>query len=366
MPAFSGVPNPLFGIVSTGYVQGFNSQELRVMLRTIGRIMGLRFSQDAVEYLLGHYGGHPVLTRQACSWTHKSLQRSEETRPVEITHNMLLRLQNMRDSDLAPYYGYVLEELKQLYPDEYEMLELLASHSVADFMELDGNEGYTRHLTAYGLLTRDSNGIPRISIPSIAGFVGREFARRERRNTVMRVVPTNERGEWVARRVDGIISNIRSFEILTRSQTSTLSLFGPNSFPEAERFAKIGACETEDDFAVFINACHRCFVESIRNYGKSVGGGRYYDGKIRQAYPTLFHALERIRLYRHDHMHLALNPKTQAALAEYLSADLEGRQPSEVPDRHFTLQQCVLESLTTAVMIETDRLAQAEGDLRTN
>ena len=84
-------------------------------------------------------------------------------------------------------------------------------------------------------------------------------------------------------------------------------LFGENSFPEAEKFAELGPVASENQFEVFFNTCNRCFVESIENYGKSIGDDKYFWDEIKKAYPSLFNILHRIKVYRHYNDHLSLN-----------------------------------------------------------
>ena len=46
-----GVQNPLFGIVSFKYLTGLGEEETRRMLRVLGRRMGLRFAEGAIQYV---------------------------------------------------------------------------------------------------------------------------------------------------------------------------------------------------------------------------------------------------------------------------------------------------------------------------
>jgi hypothetical protein len=134
--AIAGVQNPLFGIVSYQFLTGFSLEDTRNMLRTLGRRVGLTFSLDASEYLFNRYGGHPLLTRIACSMLNSAIKNRKETRPAEITANRLGAEQEQRDVDLMFYCRHVVSELRQFYPDEYEMLELLACGRVNDFLGL--------------------------------------------------------------------------------------------------------------------------------------------------------------------------------------------------------------------------------------
>ena len=76
--------NPLFGIVAHQYLGALGIDDIRRMLRTLGRPMGLRFDENALEYIVERYGGHPLLTRIACSLTHKMLRDSAQELPKEV------------------------------------------------------------------------------------------------------------------------------------------------------------------------------------------------------------------------------------------------------------------------------------------
>jgi hypothetical protein len=350
-----GVQNPLFGIVSYQYLTGLNQEETRNMIRTLGKRMGLKFDLNALNYMHQRYGGHPLLTRIACSILNNIAKSKGDTRPINITVARLEKEEETRDSELVFYCRHVVSELKQFYPDEYAMLELLASGQVNDFVELAAYPEFTKHLKAYGLLTEDNFKRPIIGIPVIKRYVGLELAQKEGRQTLLRIIPQNEREQWIAKRKISIVQDIRMLEKAI-DKTGNYSLFGPNSFPEADQFMNLKICSTDDDFKLFINKCNRCFVESIENYGKSIGLNQYYWKEIKIAYPGIWYALQRIKIYRHEQMHILLTSQASTDLLTYLKQDLEGRNPSSVREVYFILQQCVLDNLLTGIQIEFSRL----------
>lgn len=357
LDSVEGIQNPLFGIVSYQYLKGLGFDEMRRMVKTLGRRMGMQFEPAAFNYLHERYGGHPLLTRIACSLINLAIRVNNENRPVLLSKGRLLREEEARDTDLTFYCRHVVSELGQFYPDEYEMLELLASGQTNDFLEFAARLEYTKHLTEYGLLSYDAYGAPKIPIPVIARYVGLELARKEKRKTIYKVISTPEREKWLKKRVGSTLHDIRFFEKLTANTNPPLpSLFGPNSFPEADAFQSIKVCSGEEDFRSFINSCNRCFVESIEVYGKSISKPNYYWDDVRNTFPGLWFALQRIKLYRHNYMHLKLNPKVNEEFLDYLNRDLEGRNPSQVPDVYFMLQQATLDGLLTGLQIEINKL----------
>jgi hypothetical protein len=65
--AVGGHDNPLFGTVKALWVRPFEQSESTEMVRRIAALMGLRFEDALLQELFRQYGGHPFLTRSACS-----------------------------------------------------------------------------------------------------------------------------------------------------------------------------------------------------------------------------------------------------------------------------------------------------------
>ncbi|MCX6361974.1 MAG: AAA-like domain-containing protein [Armatimonadetes bacterium] len=350
------VQNPLFGIFTPDFLRGFSLDEMSEMVRSLGRKMGLQFNRDALEYLHERYGGHPMLTRLACSVFSNRVTTAGAVRPFAASRSYLCADEDEREAELTFYCQHLVSQLRQFYPDEYAMLELLASGQVVDYMELVGYAEFTRHLHAYGLLCYDARRIPSIAIPAVSRYVGIDLARREGRKTILRVVPTDRRRDWLTRRVASISKDLRVLEAAIH-RANAPSLFGVNSFPEADAFADLSVCDDDEAFDRFVNVCNRCFVEAIEVYGRSVGDKNYFWVAVKQAFPALFPALERIKLYRHQRLHLVLTSAVDAGLQRYLAQDLEGRTPSEVPSLYFQLQQCVLDGLLVGIQAELTSLS---------
>jgi hypothetical protein len=353
--SYSGIQNPLFGIVSYQYLTGFTEEEVARMLRTLGKRMGIQFEQDSIGYLHERYGGHPLLTRIAASLINLRIKEKKLPRPVAITKSILQTDEESRDSDLMFYCRHVVSELRQFYSEEYEMLELLASGQISDINELSSYPEFVKHLESYGLLSRDRLKKPLISIPVVSRYIGLELAKREGRKSIYRIVPVENRNNWINKRLRDILNDIRHLEKII-SNTPMNSLFGTNSFPEADTFLNISITTSESEFSTFINICNRCYVESIINYGKEIGLPNYYFNEIKHSYQGLWDALERIRLYRHNYMHLKLFPSVNQQMIDLLKSDLEGKTPGQVIDLYFVLQQCVLDGLLSGVQTEIFRI----------
>jgi hypothetical protein len=294
---FGGIQNPMFGIIQHRYLQGLAPVEMRSMVRFFGKRMGLSFTLDAFEYLHERYGGHPLLTRLACSQVHTEMERRGDQRPVEVSRTDLEKTEDARDAELVFYCRHVVSELRRFYPDEFELLEMLVSGQVVDAMDLSSELEYSRHLKEYGLLTINSVRRPILAIPVIGKFVASEVARREGRRSPKHVVAIEDRPGWIKRRGDAVTREFRELSrLITKKSLPPLFLGG--DFPEADRFAAIQHVSTNNDFVNFINVCNRCFVEAVEVCGRRQAKSDYFWKEIKATYPDLWQSLQRIKTYR--------------------------------------------------------------------
>ncbi len=350
----NGVQNPLFGIVPHKFLTGFSEAEVRIMIKCLGRRMGMKFEYDSITNIFNWYGGHPLLTRLACSWLNTRLSIST-TKPFAISSTVFEAEREKIDDELIFYCGHVVSELRDFYSDEYFMLELLSSGQLIDFMELSEGQSYIRHLMNYGIIGEQGGAYCSL-IPVITQYVGLELARKEKRQLVYKIIPESDRVNWLARRVEEIITDIRVLERIIKKNGHPI-LFGTSSFPEADRFKDLRIVKSKDDFSMFINTCNRCFVEAIDIYGKSIGQNDYFWTTTKSTYESLFDVFHRIRVYRNESDHLELNQTVNEQYLKFLKEDLEGRSPSQVRDLYFVLQQRILDHLLYNTQIEITRIS---------
>jgi hypothetical protein len=128
-----GIQNPLFGIISYNYLRGLDFDDMKLMIKTLGKKMGLRFDSQSLEYIYQLYGGHPLLTRIACSFINQNIIGKK---PFDIQRDQIQELEDDLEAHLTFYYGYVVSEMRQFYKDEYDLLELLASGQKIEFITL--------------------------------------------------------------------------------------------------------------------------------------------------------------------------------------------------------------------------------------
>lgn len=342
-----GIQNPLFSIVQSEYLQGLSEEDSRTMIRTLGKRMGLKFNHDAIEVLYKQYNGHPMLLRLACS--HINRQYDNQNRPISISKEMVQKIQEAIDVELAYYFKHIVSEIQRFYPEEYEMFELLASGQTSDFIDLAALAEFTKHLYSYGLIAKNEYGRPYVKMPVAGRYVAMELAKKENRRSLYKIIDEDKRLNWVQQRVHTIIRDLRQLESAIHGSGRD-KLFGDNSFPEADKFASLKPVTNDAQLRDFMNTCYRCFVESIDNYGKSVSKRDYFWTVIQQAYPTLHDVLHRIRVYRHSGDHLKLEPNVAKKFKEFWDEDTQGI--TEETEKYFVIQQRVLESFRTAIQLE--------------
>ncbi|QGP77783.1 hypothetical protein [Sphingobium sp. CAP-1] len=354
MAEVDGVQNPLFGIIAPKFLTGLDEGDVRTMLNKFGKRMGLRFDNDAISYMFRRYGGHPMLTRMAGSYVNAALRAKGDRRPVRVLTDQLVESEPEREAEIMYYCPHIVSELNKFYPDEYEMLEWLATGNEADFHEFAANNDYVRHLRDYGLIN-PSNEKAKIQIPVLARYILAERRKADKEAEEFYVVPTGSRERWLRNRLDRIGTDIRRLDKMGVAK-GKVALYGQNGFPEAEKLFAVKAVDDQPSLETFLNTFNRCLVEPIESMGKSLTLRDYFWNEVKAAYPDLWDALLRIKVYRNEAMHIDLTARVTQQLSEMKAKDFMGRPPASFVDYHFMVQQKVLDGLFVHIMIEMDRL----------
>jgi hypothetical protein len=152
--------NPLFGTVRAYYVSPFSPKGTREMVRRLSRWMGIKPEEEIYHHLSLDYGGHPYLTRQACSYL---VSRLPPKRPAILTSEFYVKEKPGLTLSLDKNVRQVLNALKRWYPPEYRLLRELAAGNHEPLAEaLRQRATSVQHLTGYGLVAGplDSPHIP--------------------------------------------------------------------------------------------------------------------------------------------------------------------------------------------------------------
>lgn len=344
--------NPLFGIVGHDYIKGLTETEQELMLSVLGPKLGLHFDHEASQLLHSEFGGHPFLTRLACSKIHEILVENQTHRPTTLKASDVHEHMSLISEELVFYGSHVIDVLQEFYPEEYEMLEILARGDTADFIELSKEPSWIGHLNRYGLF--DASEGYRISINIVGQYLRHKARSESKTKTIQRLIEPSHRQAWLSRRISNVIAGMREFEDLMDKEHG-ISLYGRNSFPNADQLLRLPLVVNENHFSAFINTMNKCFVESM----SVENGNAFFFSALPGLAPKLHRALHRVRLYRNERSHLKLTSAgAKDMYVEFLSQDLEGRNPASVDELWFTLQQCVLDGLHNSIQTELAQLSR--------
>ncbi|MEV7681696.1 hypothetical protein AB0O64_24545 [Streptomyces sp. NPDC088341] len=156
--------NLLYKFARLAFLSPMKRDEMQDMVRSLGKRMGLRYSDHrTIDFLFEEFGGHPLLTRKACSVAARKRPDSEIPWHVPLSaleEASVMRGPNTPQSEV----GDVLRSFTEWFGDEAAMLPLLWSE---DMQEREYAKEWARnepdmaaHLVSYGIT--DENWAPRI------------------------------------------------------------------------------------------------------------------------------------------------------------------------------------------------------------
>jgi cold shock CspA family protein len=149
-PQFEGRDNPVFNFFREVYLQLLDRSECMDMIRTLGRGMGIRFSEDAARLVFELTGGHPFFARQLCSFVAK---RHPE-RPLRVERERIERLLDVYVEMNGNDFAEIVDRLDRDYSEELEILLRVVRAGKPIPLGALGTHGVTlRHLEGYQLLT---------------------------------------------------------------------------------------------------------------------------------------------------------------------------------------------------------------------
>ena len=164
--------NPLFGNVEKRFIPMFSQNQIEEMVDQLGSIMGLEFDGECKVKLLQDFGGHPFLTRYACSY----IAKESPKRPIVIDRTAYSVGVREFATEADSYVEAVVGLLQKEYADEHEMLRYLGQGDDVSFQALaDGDPRLLEHILGYGLVSRGEKAFYfRI------GVVQKYFSQREK------------------------------------------------------------------------------------------------------------------------------------------------------------------------------------------
>ena len=151
------IDNPIFNHFTPLYIPGFDVKDTKEMVSRLGSGMGLKFDETVYAKLTEDFGGHPFLIRHVCSLLSKELD--EFDRPVKVDRKLYQIAKNKFIQNHSNYLDMILGVLQGFYPDEFEMLTMLANNDYETFNEFaEMHHSFTQHLLGYGLIQKNVTG----------------------------------------------------------------------------------------------------------------------------------------------------------------------------------------------------------------
>ncbi|BCV54179.1 AAA-like domain-containing protein [Shewanella algae] len=168
-PKIDNVDNPIFNHFDPLYIPGFDVKETREMTRKLGKRMGIKFDESLYAKLTEDFGGHPFLMRHVCSLIAKEV--ADEERPVDVGRNTYRKGRDKFIRDHSSYLEMIMSVLRDSYPDEFDMLSMLANDDISTFEEFaELHPSYTSHLIGYGIIKKDRNSYD-FNIDSVRDYI---------------------------------------------------------------------------------------------------------------------------------------------------------------------------------------------------
>jgi hypothetical protein len=350
------IQNPLFGIVPAQYLKGLEVGELRRMIRTFGKRMGLDFSEEAIGFLHEKYGGHPLLTREACSYIHSLFEREHRERPILISKNMLAEQEANLDTEIEFYFRHILNELEEFYPDEYEVLCMGATGQKVDFTDFARERQFSRHLTEYGIIEVSADKRPTFLIECLQSYLKHETARRENLPEGYRLIEGARRKEWLSNRASSLIKQFRHLNTLIQSALK-FYLFPDGTISSPEDFMKIACVTDQASLVTFLVTANRLISDSVDRAGTKQGFKNFFFSKMATELPNLQDALLRLRCYRHAVAHDNLYETVKNDYRRYVAEDFGEYKETFTKRECMIIQQIILDEVFLAIQDTTAKLS---------
>lgn len=172
-PLFGNKDNLIYKLVRLVWLSPMSKDEMREMVSALARRMGIRVTKNSVfDRLFEEYGGHPLLTRKACSG-------ASRLRPKEEIPWTLGNLQLEQSIDLkgigspSEQARDIVASFAEWFPEEFQVLELLFSDDPEDrelaLNVLSENPEAIRHAVTYGICNADGSSRIKAATDTISG-----------------------------------------------------------------------------------------------------------------------------------------------------------------------------------------------------
>ena len=120
---FDGRDNPVFNYLKEVYLQHLEFTECVRMIRSLGRGMGLKFTDGSIRKIYELTGGHPFFARQLCSY----ISELNTVRPLTIGESDVTSVVETYLDLRSSHFAEIVARLRRDYPVELRVCEDLAN-----------------------------------------------------------------------------------------------------------------------------------------------------------------------------------------------------------------------------------------------
>ena len=158
-PRINGRDNLVYKLVRLVWLSPMGREDMADMVRTLGKRMGVRIPDHrTIDTLFAEYGGHPLLSRKACSLAARA--RDPRVLPWIITPEAIALAIAARGYDSAANQAKdIFLSFRDWFPEEADLVELLWSpepdETALALDDLAEHPDSLDHARAYGLLNAD-------------------------------------------------------------------------------------------------------------------------------------------------------------------------------------------------------------------
>jgi hypothetical protein len=186
-----GMDNPIYSYFRKEYLQPLQLKDSKELLVDIGTLIGMQWTDDALDLVHKRVGGHPLLLRAYGSVIHNAkLPRESQVNVVSAdviatAEDFILKV--------SPQLSQMLDVITDYYQDEALLLEILADGRIGEFRTYAATfPNEIAHLIGYGLIEYSGKFVE-IAIEPLQTWL-----QRKRRATI-------EPGDWIEAKPDNII-----------------------------------------------------------------------------------------------------------------------------------------------------------------
>ncbi len=160
VPLINGRDNLLYKLVRLHWLAPMPRDEMNEMLRTLGKRMGVRFTDNTpIDAIFSFTGGHPLLARMACSQAVRAVP--DRSIPFYLDAPTIERtfIESGQDT-VRSQVEDVMKSFQEWFPEEADLASLLSSEDPDDkalaMAHIGGDVTRIEHAIAYGLLGSDA------------------------------------------------------------------------------------------------------------------------------------------------------------------------------------------------------------------